>query len=107
MAERANDWAEARRAGEAIDVASHMSHLTLEVVGETLFGSAISKEAHEIAESLSTLLNISRGAMLPFWRVLRHLPIPMNRRIAQSRKRLDDIILGLIAARRGGRERSQ
>ena len=40
MAEKAAHWRDARRAGEEIDVAVQMNHLTLEVVlGETLFGS--------------------------------------------------------------------
>jgi cytochrome P450 len=100
MAERAAQWRDARRAGEEIDIAVEMNHLTLDVVGETLFGSSVRGEAHEIAEALSTIIENFGLMMLPLWRLLKMIPIRQNRILAQSQKRLDEIILDLIARRR-------
>jgi cytochrome P450 len=100
MAERAGRWRDARRAGEELDIAVEMNHLTLDVVGETLFGSSMGGEAREIAESMSVIVDNFGKMMLPFWRLLRLIPIKSNRRLAQSMKQLDATILGLIARRR-------
>jgi cytochrome P450 len=100
MAERAGRWRDARREGEELDIAVEMNHLTLDVVGETLFGSAIGGEAHEIAESLSVVVENFSRMMLPLWKLLRLFPSEANRRLARGQKRLDETILGLIARRR-------
>jgi cytochrome P450 len=100
MADRAAQWRDARQAGEEIDMAVQMNHLTLDVVGETLFGSTVRGEAHEIAEALSTVIENFGRMMLPLWRLLRLIPTRANRQLAQGQKRLDEIILALIARRR-------
>jgi cytochrome P450 len=100
MAEKAAQWRDARRAGEEIDVAKEMNHLTLDVVGETLFGSQVGGQAHEIAESLSEIVDNFGRMLLPFWRLWRRIPTAQNRRLARAQKKLDATILGLIAQRR-------
>src|SRR5476649_876647 len=55
MAEKAREWTDARRAGEEIDLAVEMNRLTLAVVAETLFGSEVEAEAHDIAESMTVV----------------------------------------------------
>jgi cytochrome P450 len=100
MAEKAAAWRDARHAGEELDIAQAMNHLTLEVVGETLFGSQVGGQAHEIAESLSEIVENFGRMLLPLWRLWRHLPMEKNRRLAAAQARLDAIILGIIAERR-------
>jgi cytochrome P450 len=100
MAERAKQWTDARQAGEEIDLAVEMNRLTLAVVGETLFGSEVAGEAHEIAESLTVIIENFTRMLLPFWNVWRHVPIPSNVRLWQAQKRLDETIYRLIAQRR-------
>jgi cytochrome P450 len=100
MAEKATAWRDARHAGEELDAAQEMNHLTLDVVGETLFGSQVGGQAHEIAGALSEIVENFGRMLLPFWRVMRHLPTEKNRRLAQAHRRLDEIILNLIAQRR-------
>jgi cytochrome P450 len=89
-----------RHAGEEIDAAKEMNHLTLEVVGETLFGSQVGGQAHEIAESLSEIVENFGRMLLPFWRLWRRVPTGQNRRLARAQAKLDATILGLIAQRR-------
>ena len=100
MAEKAAHWRDARHAGEEIDAAKEMNHLTLEVVGETLFGAQVGGQAQEIAESLSEIVDNFGRMLLPFWRLWRRVPTGQNRRLAQAQARLDATILGLIARRR-------
>ena len=100
MAAKAAAWRDERHAGEELDVAQEMNHLTLEVVGETLFGSQVGGQAHEIAEALSEIVENFGRMLLPFWKVTRHVPTPKNRRLARAQERLDAIILHLIAQRR-------
>lgn len=106
MAEKAAQWRDARRAGEEIDVAKEMNHLTLEVVGETLFGSQVGHQAHEIAESLSEIVDNFSRMLVPLWRYWRRIPTEKNRRLTRAHGKLDATILGLIAQRRvDGRDR--
>ncbi len=100
MAEKAAGWRDARHAGEELDAAQAMNHLTLEVVGETLFGSQVGDQAHEIAAALSEIVENFGRMLLPFWKLMRHVPTGQNRRLKQAQRRLDAIILNLIAQRR-------
>lgn len=100
MAGRSRQWTDARREGEELDLATEMNRLTLAVVGETLFGSAVEGEAHEIAGSLTVIIENFTQMLLPFWSLLRRLPTPSNRRLRQAQQRLDQTIFQLIARRR-------
>jgi cytochrome P450 len=70
------------------------------VVGETLFGSQVGSQAHEIADSLSEIVDNFGRMLLPFWRLWRRIPTAQNRRLAHAQEKLDATILGLIAQRR-------
>jgi cytochrome P450 len=100
MAERTRQWTDARRAGEEIDLAVEMNRLTLAIVGETLFGSDVDAEAHEIAESLTVIIDNFNRMLLPLWKVWRHVPTPGNRRLHEAQARLDATMYGLISRRR-------
>ena len=100
MAEKAQEWTNAQQAGKAIDLAVEMNHLTLAVVAATLFGSIVDAEAHEIAESLTVVIENFNRMLLPFWNVLRRLPTPENLRLYRAHQKLDATIYRLISQRR-------
>ena len=100
MAERSREWSDRRKAGEEIDLAREMNRLTLAVVGETMFGSAVESEAHEIAESLTVILENFNRMLLPFWNVWRRVPTNANLRLRAAQERLDATIYRLIEKRR-------
>jgi len=100
MAEKSRQWTELRHPGEELDMATQMNRLTLAVVGETLFGSEVESEAHDIAESLTTIIENFNRMLLPFWRLLRRLPTSGNRRLKEAQERLDATIFRLISQRR-------
>jgi cytochrome P450 len=100
MAEKTRQWTDARRAGEEIDLAVEMNRLTLAVVGETLFGSEVEAEAHEIAESLTVIIENFNRMLLPLWKWLQRIPTEQNRRLREAQERLDATIYRVISQRR-------
>ncbi len=93
MADRARQWTEAQQAGAEIDVAVEMNRLTLAVVAATLFGSDVDREAQDIAESLTVIIESFNQMLLPLWRYWRNLPLPQYLRLAAARRTLDKTIL--------------
>jgi len=100
MAERTRKWIEAQHAGKEIDLAVEMNRLTLAVVGETLFGSEVEAEAHEIAESLTVVIENFNRMLLPFWNVLQRVPTKRNLRLRDAQRRLDATVYRVISQRR-------
>jgi cytochrome P450 len=100
MAEKTKAWVDAQHAGKEIDLALEMNRLTLAVVGDTLFGSEVEAEAHEIGESLTVIIENFNRMLLPFWKLFRYLPTQRNLRLRDAEIRLDKTIYGLISQRR-------
>lgn len=88
-----------RRGEEPVWLDREMGRLTFQIVGATLFGTDIDAHAAEIAEILE-VVNIHThqlSALLTLW---PWLPTPHNRRFNVAKRRLDQIVYGLINARR-------
>jgi cytochrome P450 len=90
--------------GSTVDVSKEMMHLTLAVVGKTLFSADVEGEVSEIGEALTIVLKMFRMLMLPFSEYLEKLPLPFMRRFDKARARLDKTIYGLIEERRRSAE---
>ena len=99
------DYAERRERehwmdGQVTDIAQEMMHLTLAIVGKTLFDTETEAEAEEVREALSATMESFTRFMLPFAGLLDRLPLPATRRFQQARARLDAIIYRIINERR-------
>lgn len=86
--------------GQTRDVQADMMGLTLEIVAKTLFDAEIGSDSADASAAMDTLLKISMKRMgrlipLPNW-----VPTPSNVRAEQAARRLDRIILSIIARRR-------
>lgn len=92
------------RTGQTLDIAQEMMHLTLAIVGKTLFDTETEAEAEEVREALTATMESFTRFMLPFAELLDRLPLPATRRFEQARARLDAIIYGMINERRGSSE---
>ena len=98
--------AEAERTGKGwtdgapMDVAQAMNHLTLGIVGRTLFGADLSGQVPEIAAALDALFAISDPVHVLLAPLLAWLPTPTARRFRDSREFFDRLIYGLIDERR-------
>ncbi|MFL6253565.1 MAG: cytochrome P450, partial [Pyrinomonadaceae bacterium] len=90
--------------GLTLDVAREMMHLTLAIVGRTLFGTETEAEAEEVREALSASMASFGRFMMPFAEFLSRLPLPANKRFEQSRARLDAVIYRIIEERRASGE---
>jgi len=90
-------WCDGRR----LDVHREMTHLTLSVVGRTLFGVDLDGEADEIRDALVLVLEEQGRSVRPFPRGLDRLPVPSRRRHEHARERLETVVGGIVAARRG------
>jgi cytochrome P450 len=107
MVEEASAAAARWRDGVTLDLHGAMMRLTLAVVARTLFSTDVTAEAPLVAETLDAFLRWWRVLMLPYSPLLQPLPLPIKRRFARTRARLDAFIARLIATRRAdGADRS-
>jgi cytochrome P450 len=88
------------REGETLDIAKEMMHLTLAIVGKTLFDTETEAEAEQVRKALSESMKRFNRFMLPFAEFLDRLPLPGNRRYREARDVLDSIIYRIINERR-------
>ena len=92
----ADDWQE----GMPVDISQEMTRLTLGIVAKTLFDADVGKEADEIGEAMTVMMEMFHLLMYPFAEVLEKLPLPMVRRYKRMRLRLDSTIYKIINERR-------
>ena len=88
------------KGGETRDMAEEMLHLTLAIVGKTLFSAEVEGEAPEIGDALTEVIALFHTLMLPLADLLEKLPLPSVRRFARARARLDATIYRMIDERR-------
>jgi cytochrome P450 len=90
-----NGW----RGGEERDAHQEMMRLTLQIVGKTLFGADVERDAQEVGKSLELLLeigaNFRRTIFVPHW-----LPTPTNLRVKREVAQIEKILYRIIGERR-------
>jgi cytochrome P450 len=89
-------WAD----GQARDAQDDMMRLTLEIVAKALFDAEVGGDSAEVRAAMETLMRafVVRTARLispPHW-----LPTPMNIRVEHAIRRLERLLLSIIAERR-------
>jgi len=95
-AKKADSWTD----GEARDIDKEMMHLTLQIVGKTLFSANVEDEADKVGGALTALIEMFNYLLLPFSEILEKLPIPQVRRFNRAKETLDKVIYGIIDERR-------
>src|SRR5271155_1959153 len=84
-----------------LDVAIEMMHLTLSIVGKTLFGSDVDSESEVIAAEVNNIMRVyNLMVMLPKAEYLLKLPIPGVAQFRRSRAKLDATVYRMIAEHR-------
>lgn len=89
MQRRAVAWADSRRDGEAISVTEQMSALTLQIVGETLFGAEEVTQAEAVSAALEALMGVF-DRRIRTWR--RFLPLELLPGLQQQYTKNHDAI---------------
>ena len=74
------------RDGETRDMHGEMMRLALHIVGRTLFDSDVMADASEVGQALEAFFQSFNFTLLPFYPLLRRLPLPQVRRIEQARQ---------------------
>jgi cytochrome P450 len=97
MVQHAERTARAFTNGETRDVHADMMRLTLDIVAETLFGTNVGPAAHQISEALEVMMERFQGfrSLIPLW-----VPTPGSRRALRALRTLDEVVYGIIRARR-------
>ncbi len=88
------------RDGETRDVHRDMQLLSLRIVGKTLFDAELKGDNEGIAAALGNFMAFVPLSFVPGSALILRLPIPLMRRIRDSRRNLDALIYGLIRRRR-------
>lgn len=86
--------------GEMRDIHAEMMRMTLDIAAKTLFGAEVGDQAQAIADAMEVaqqnfLLRFNSLLPMPMW-----VPTPANLRMRRAVRRLDDVIYGIIRARR-------
>ena len=93
-----DEW-DTRTGGEILRIDREMSRLTFRIVGATLFGSDIERHGDEIAEILE-VANLYPLEIRALMTLCPWVPTPHNLKWRRAMRRLDQIVYGLIQARR-------
>jgi cytochrome P450 len=88
------------RAGETRDLHKEMMSLTLEIVGQALFGADVAREARAVGEAMEVALACYVARLKSLFLVPTWMPTPRNRRLHAACRRLDDILFRIIKERR-------
>lgn len=86
--------------GETRDISEEMMRLTLAIVGKTLFDADVERDARDVGEALTAIMDLFNMMLLPFAELLEKLPLPQKRRFEKAKGQLDAIIYRLIEERR-------
>ena len=102
MVDAAQRQAQIWQDGAQVDMAQEMLHLTLNIVGKTLFNTDMEKEAETFHQGLATSMEAFRKiALAPVWGpLIEQGPFPINARLRQARESLDKVVYRVIEEHR-------
>jgi cytochrome P450 len=89
------------KAGVEFDISAEMMRLALQVVARTLFDTEVTAEIHEINDQVNIIMDLYHFLItLPRAELLLNSPLPKMRRFRAAKKRLDEVVDGMIQSRR-------
>ena len=87
--------------GKQLDIAAEMMRLALQVTARTLFDTEVTPEIHVINEQVNVVMDLYNFLVaMPRAELLLDSPIPAMRRFRRAKARLDQVVDGMIQARR-------
>jgi cytochrome P450 len=93
-------WATHARSGGALDAATEMSKLTLEIVSKALFGTDLGDEKDEFADAVTAAMTYANHIMNRFFTPPLFVPTAANRLGARAIARVDRVVWRIIEQRR-------
>jgi cytochrome P450 len=83
------------------DISAEMMRLALQVVARTLFDTEVTPEIHDINDQVNIIMDLYHFLVtLPRAELLLNSPLPRMRRFRAAKKRLDEVVDGMIRSRR-------
>ena len=83
-----------------LDVASEMMRVTYAIVGKTLFGGDLGREAEAVEQAMTVVIGHTYGRLERVFSLPAIVPTPENRRFRAALRTLDEIVYRVIRARR-------
>lgn len=95
-------WHTLAQDGRPLDINEAMMHLTLEIVGKTLFSIDLTREADAVGEAFSVVNEeVARLTGIPFANIGQKIPfLPSTRKINKNTGVLTEVVNGIIQERR-------
>jgi cytochrome P450 len=100
MAEYAEKHSAKWHDGQEVDFCAEMMRVALLIVAKTLFDTDAEKDAAIFNDALEAFFATLHRVENPLRPILNVLPVPANFRLWKARKRLDDLMYGIIERRR-------
>ncbi|WP_348264517.1 cytochrome P450 [Telmatobacter sp. DSM 110680] len=86
--------------GEELNISAEMMRLSLQITARTLFDTEVTPEIHEINDQVNIVMDLYNFLVaLPRAELLLGSPLPQMRRFRAAKKRLDEVVSGMISAR--------
>jgi cytochrome P450 len=86
--------------GAELNIASEMMRLALQITARTLFDTELTPEIHEINEQVNVVMDLYNFLVgLPRAELFLNSRLPQMRRFRAAKKRLDEVVDGMIRAR--------
>ena len=93
-------WVPFERSGQPIELTREITNLTMKIVTQALFSSAVGDETDAIGRAVTTILEgLAYRFDVPFYPPTL-VPTPRNRRFIAAQRLIDQVIYGLIEERR-------
>ena len=104
MVEYAERMSQSWSDGDVRDIDKEMMHLTLQIVGKTLFSANVEDDADDVGNAMTTVSKLFDFLLIPYSEWLQKLPLPQTRNFNQARATLNSVIYGIIEQRRSSGE---
>ena len=86
--------------GTELNIASEMMRLALQITARTLFDTEVTPEIHEINDQVNVVMDLYNFLVgMPRAELFLNAPLPQMRRFRAAKKRLDEVVDGMIRAR--------
>ncbi len=101
IVELADGFREQWQPGAELNIAAEMMRLALQITARTLFDTEVTAEIHEINDQVNIIMDLYHFLVtLPRAELLLNTPLPQMRRFRAAKKRLDEVVDGMIRTRR-------
>jgi cytochrome P450 len=86
--------------GAELNIAAEMMRLALQITARTLFDTEVTPEIHEINDQVNVVMDLYNFLVgMPQAERFLNAPLPQMRRFRAAKKRLDEVVDGMIRAR--------